>query len=450
MNGSFYRKLVTGVSTRIPLLDGNYGQAINFDNAATTPPFTTVIQEVIRFLSLYSSVHRGFGYKSQFSTKLYEDSRNIILKFVSADPKDHTVIFVKNTTEAINKLSNMLYDKYKDDVILSTDMEHHSNDLPWRKYNLDYISVDECGRLSLDDLKHKLRKYKGRVKLVTITGASNITGYRNPIHEVAKIAHKYGAKILVDGAQLVPHAKVDMKPLTSKEHIDYLAFSGHKMYAPFGTGVLIGPKADFESLPPDYTGGGTVDIVTHDYIKWNESPQKDEAGSPNVVGVIALATAIETLNSLGMDNLERHENALTQYALKALSQIPDLKIYCDGENSDQRIGTIAFNINEMPHELIAKILSYEAGIAVRNGCFCAQPYVQKLLRMSKEEVAERVRSGSHDPGMVRVSFGIYNTRKEIDILVETLKKIVLNKEFYRDKYMSLPNDLYFQIKNHSK
>jgi selenocysteine lyase/cysteine desulfurase len=234
------------------------------------------------------------------------------------------------------------------------------------------------------------------------------------------------------------------------EHIDYLAFSGHKMYAPFGIGALVGLKADFESLPPDYTGGGTVDIVTHDYIKWSESPEKDEAGSPNVVGVIALATAIETLNSLGMDNLERHENALTQYTLNALSQIPDLKIYCDGMNSQQRIGTIAFNINEMNHELIAKILSYEAGIAVRNGCFCAQPYVQKLLKMSKEEVYERVRSGSHEPGMVRVSFGIYNTRKEVDVLVETLRKVVLNKDFYRDKYNSLPSDLYFQKEEHYK
>jgi selenocysteine lyase/cysteine desulfurase len=222
------------------------------------------------------------------------------------------------------------------------------------------------------------------------------------------------------------------------------------MYAPFGIGALIGPKNDFESSPPDYTGGGTVDIVTHDYIKWSESPQKDEAGSPNVVGVIALATAIETLNFLGMDNLEKHENELTQYALKALSEIPDLKIYCDGKNSEHRIGTIAFNINEMNHEIIAKILSYEAGISVRNGCFCAQPYVQKLLRMSKEEVEERVRSGSHEPGMVRVSFGIYNTRKEIDILVKTLRKIILNKDFYRDKYNSLPNDLYFQIDKHEK
>ncbi|MGY0374959.1 aminotransferase class V-fold PLP-dependent enzyme [Clostridium sp. JNZ J1-5] len=444
MNTSFYRKLVVGVNTKVPLIDGKYGQAINFDNAATTPPFVTVVEEVVKFLSLYSSVHRGFGYKSQLSTKLYEDSRNIVAKFVNADTRHNSVIFVKNTTEAINKLSNMLYSKYKDDIILSTDMEHHSNDLPWRKYTIDYVSVDQCGRLSLEDLELKLDRYNGKVKLVTITGASNITGYRNPIHEAAKLAHKYGAKILVDGAQLVPHAVVDMKPMDSDEHIDYLAFSAHKMYAPFGVGVLIVPKKDFEDIPPDYSGGGTVDIVTHDYIKWLEPPQKDEAGSPNAIGVIALSTAIEILNSIGMDNVEKYENRLTQYALKALNQIPDIKIYCDGMDTRQRIGTIAFNISGIKHEIVAKILSYESGISVRNGCFCAQPYVQKLLRMTSEEVEERIKSGSHEPGMVRVSFGIYNTKPEVDVLVSTLKKIALNKQSYIAKYKSLPNDLYFQ------
>ncbi|QGU94851.1 aminotransferase class V-fold PLP-dependent enzyme [Clostridium bovifaecis] len=444
MNFSSYRKLVVGVNTRVPLINGNYGQAINFDNAATTPPLITVVDEVMKFLPLYSSVHRGFGYKSQLSTKLYEDCRNIVSKFVAADPKHNTVIFVKNTTEAINKLSNMLYEKYKDYVVLSTDMEHHSNDLPWRKYNIDYIAVDECGRLSLEDLKKKLEMYNGKVKLVTLTGASNITGYKNPIHEAAKLAHEYGAKILVDGAQLVPHSPVNMKPINSTEHIDYLTFSAHKMYAPFGVGVLIGPKDDFRDVPPDYPGGGTVDIVTHDYVKWFDTPHKDESGSPNVVGVVALASAIETLSLLGMDNIERHENTLTQYALKALSKIPNLKIYCDGMNSNQRIGTISFNIDGINHEIVAKILSYEGGIAVRNGCFCAQPYVQKLLKMSKKEVEERVKTGSHEPGMVRISFGIYNTKREIDVLISLLRKIVSDRKGYIQKYKPLKDNIYFR------
>jgi len=445
MNISYYRNLVVGINTRVPLINGKYGQAINFDNAATTPAFISVVEDVVKFISLYSSVHRGFGYKSQFSTKLYENSRNIVANFLNADLNYNSVIFVKNTTEAINKLSNMLYTENKDKFILSTDMEHHSNDLPWRKYKIDYITVDNCGRLSIEDLEKKLKYYNGNVSLVTLTGASNITGFRNPIHEVARLAHKYGAKIFVDGAQLVPHAVVDMKSMKSKDHIDYIAFSGHKMYAPFGVGVLIGPSEELERMTPDYLGGGTVDIVTHDYIKWLRSPHKEEAGSPNVVGVIALATAIETLNSIGMNNVEAYENHLTQYALRGLSLIPDIKIYCDSKESDTRIGTISFNINGINHELVAKILSYEAGISVRNGCFCAQPYVQKLLKMTEEEIEERVKSGSHEPGMVRISFGIYNTTREIDVFLSLLNNIVTNKQFYLEKYKSISDEFYFKI-----
>ncbi|MCY6369104.1 aminotransferase class V-fold PLP-dependent enzyme [Clostridium ganghwense] len=436
MSTSNYRDLVVGVNIKAPLANGRYVQAINFDNAATTPPFVSVAEEVMRFLTLYSSVHRGFGYKSQISTKIYEETRKVVAKFVNADLNTNTVIFVKNATEAINKLSNILYKKYKNGVILSTDMEHHSNDLPWRKYAIDYVSVDKYGVLSLEDLEEKLINYDGNVKLVTITGASNVTGYRNPIYKAAELAHKYGAKIMVDGAQLVPHAVVDIKADTSPKHIDYLVFSAHKMYAPFGTGVLIGCKNDFENIPPDYPGGGTIDIVTHDYIKWTETPLKDEAGSPNVMGVVALAVAIETLTSIGMKNLEAHENTLTHYTLDKLKEIPDIKIYYSKSNIKERISVIPFNIENIPHEVVAKILSYESGIAVRSGCFCAHPYVQRLLRMTKEEVITRIKTGSRKPGMVRISFGLYNTTKEIDKLVSILNKIVLNKQAYINKYGS--------------
>lgn len=447
MNSSSYRNLVIGINTKVPVSSGKYVQAINFDNAATTPPLITVAQDIIKFLPMYSSIHRGIGYKSQLSSKVYEDCRSIIAEFVKADIKSDTIIFVKNTTEAINKLSNMLYNKYKDYVVLSTDMEHHSNDLPWRKYNIDYVSLDEYGRLSLNDLERKLKKYNGKVKLVTITGASNVTGYKNPIHKAAKIAHKYGAKILIDGAQLVPHSPVDMKPASSLEHIDYLAFSAHKMYAPFGIGVLIAPKEDFNDVPPDYPGGGTVDIVTHDYIKWLDTPHKDEPGSPNVIGVVALASAIKTLNFIGMDNIERHENHLTKYAINQLRKIPYLRIYCDENNTDEQIGTISFNIDGVNHEIVAKALSYEAGIAVRSGCFCAQPYVQRLLKMSSKEIEERVRSGSHEPGMVRISFGFYNNKREIDILISILQKIASNRTWYINKYSSISHELYFRTTN---
>lgn len=444
MNTSSYRKLIVGINTKVPLINGKYGQTINFDNAATTPSLTTVVEQVVKFLSLYSSVHRGFGYKSQLSTKVYEDSRTIVANFVGADAKYNSVIFLKNTTEAINKLSNLLYNKYKNNVILSTDMEHHSNDLPWRKYKIDYVSIDDYGRLSLEDLKEKLEFYKGEVKLVTITGASNVTGYKNSIHEAAKIAHKYGAKILIDGAQLVPHSPVDMKPVDSLEHIDYLVFSSHKLYAPFGIGVLIGPKKDFNNIPPDYPGGGNVDIVNHNFVTWDDTPEKDESGSPNVVGVIALVTAIKTLSLIGMENIERRESDLIKYALEALIKIPHLKIYFDEKNKENHIGTVSFNIEGMNHKTVAKILSYETGISVRNGCFCAQPYVQKLLRLTDEDVQEKIKTQNHKPGMVRISLGIYNTKKEINILINILNKIALNREYYLRKYKSIPDEIYFR------
>lgn len=429
-----YRNLIVGVNTKVPLFNGEYVQAANFDNAATTPSFISVANKIIRFLPWYSSVHRGFGYKSQISTKIYEETRDTILNFVNADSKTNTVIFVKNTTEAINKLSNLLYEKYNDEVILCTEMEHHSNDLPWRKYNIDYIMVDDYGRLSLDDLEQKLIRYNGKVKLVTLTGASNVTGYKNDIHEAAKITHKYNSKILIDGAQLVPHSVVDMKEDNSPEHIDYLAFSGHKMYAPFGTGVLIAPKEDFENIAPDYSGGGTVETVTQDYVKWTNTPEKDEAGSPNVLGAVALGIAIETLSLIGMKNIEVYERYLTDYTLKNLRNIPNIKLYYDAVNSDERISIISFNIKNIPHETTAKILSYEAGIAARNGCFCAHPYVQRLLHMTKEEVEDRIRTDSKKPGLVRISFGLYNTVEEVDRLVYILNKVVRNKQYYINKY----------------
>ncbi|MCY6356539.1 aminotransferase class V-fold PLP-dependent enzyme [Clostridium sp. ZS2-4] len=429
-----YRKLIIGVNTKIPLSTGHYVQAVNFDNAATTPAFIPVMKKIMSFSPWYSSIHRGFGYKSQISSKIYEETRKIVCKFVNADFNTNTVIFVKNTTEAINKLSNMLYEKHNSSVILSTDMEHHSNDLPWRKYYIDYISVDDYGKLSLEDLETKLQYYAGNVKLVTITGASNVTGYTPDIHSAAELAHKYGAKILIDGAQLVPHVSVDMKANNSPEHLDYLVFSAHKMYAPFGTGVLIGSKDDFNNIPPDYSGGGTIDIVTHDYIKWAETPIKDEAGSPNVIGVVALAIAIETLTEIGMKNIENHEKALTKYALDKLRKIPDINIYCDESSLEERIGVISFNIKDIYHEVLAKILSYEGGIAARNGCFCAHPYIQKLLNMTTEEVIHRIETGIRKPGMVRISFGLYNTTKEIDNLIYILNKVALNKKYYIDKY----------------
>lgn len=433
-----YRDLVVGVDTKVPLYDNREVTAINFDNAASTPPFVSVLEGIINFAPWYSSIHRGKGYKSQISSDFYDYSREIVADFVKADPVEKTVIYVKNSTEGINKLSYQLKEEIGDGIILSTFMEHHSNDLPWRdKYPIEYINVDQKGRLILDDLENKLKKNNGRVKLVTVAGASNVTGNTNPIYKIARLAHEHGAKILVDGAQLIPHAPIQMDGNNEMENIDFLVFSAHKMYAPFGIGVLIGPKEIFSKGIPEYVGGGTIKMVSHNQVLWADSPERDEAGTPNVMGVLALVEAIKTLKNIGMEKIDRYERNLTDYTLRKLRKLPDLEIYGNSQNSKERVGIIPFNIKGVDHATLAQILSQEAGIAVRNGCFCAQPYVQKLLKISPQEINKHFENPSlPHPGMVRVSFGLYNTYSEVDRLVELLQDVVKNKKSYLKKWAS--------------
>ena len=427
-----YRNLIYGVDTLVPIKNGMLVKAINFDNAATTPPLVPVIKEIVDFAPWYSSVHRGTGYKSKLSSYLFEESRKDVLNFVNGDPEKSVVIYVKNSTEAINMLSYTLCDGVKKCVVLSTSMEHHSNDLPWReKFNIDYIELDCNGKASIDDLEYKLKKYNGSVKLVTVAGASNVTGHKNPIHKIAEIAHKYNAQICVDGAQLVPHSPINMRPENPAQHIDYIVFSAHKMYAPFGAGVLIGPKKTFEKGSPAFSGGGTVRIVTHKKVLWEDPPSKEEAGTPNLMGVFALTRAIKTINMIGIENIERYEQNLTEYALEKLKSIPEIKLYGNTKNANEKVGIIPFNIEGIYHRVVAEILSDEAGIAVRNGCFCAEPYVQKLLNIGQKEIDKHIKNPTMPrPGMVRISFGFYNSFEEIDTLIQTLTWICQNKDLY--------------------
>lgn len=434
-----YKKYVHGLNTLVPIENGRKVPYINFDNAATTPPLTSVMRRINNFSSVYSSIHRGTGYKSIISTLYYDNSRNIVLDFLKADPEYHVAIFVKNTTEAINKLSYRLKDEIGNGIVLSTYMEHHSNDLPWRyRYNVDYVEVDERGRLSLDHLEYLLRRYRGRVKLVTVTGASNVTGFINPIHTIAELAHKYGSKIMVDGAQLVPHHPVDLKPVGHPEHIDYIAFSAHKMYAPFGIGVLIAPKDTFREGFSENIGGGTVDMVTPKEVIWAPPPEKEEAGTPNVFGVVALVESIKTLKKLGMECISEYERNLTKYTLERLKEVPNIIIYDDGDVKN-KVSIVSFNIKGLYHGIVAQALSMEAGIGVRNGCFCAQPYIQKLFNINHREMEKYKRNPDLPrPGTVRVSYGMYNSLDEINVLVELLKHIGSNIDYYNNKYKSSP------------
>ena len=311
-----YSALFSGIDIEVPLLDGTHRRYINFDNAASTPPMKAVLESVNEFANYYSSVHRGMGYKSQLSTHAYEYARASVMKFVGADPKIHTCIFGKNTTEAINKLARRFPFSDQRSIVITSGMEHHSNDLPWRSVaEVIHVELTPEGKLDEGKFDEMLDRYSSQVALVAITGASNVTGYINPYYRLAEKTHRVGAKIALDCAQLAPHRKVDMLPIEDSAHIDFVSISAHKLYAPFGTGALIGLEEIFKQGEPDLTGGGTVDIVTLDDVIWTAPPERDEAGSPNTIGAIAFAAAISKLESIGMDAIAEHEAQLTSYTL---------------------------------------------------------------------------------------------------------------------------------------
>ncbi|HWR84347.1 MAG TPA: aminotransferase class V-fold PLP-dependent enzyme [Candidatus Deferrimicrobium sp.] len=422
-------RLVIGADTVVPTLHG-LQRYVNFDNAASTPTFQPIADAVMAFLRWYSNVHRGTGFKSQLSSWAFERSRDLVAEFIGADLSRQVVIFTKNSTEAINKLANRLPLK-KDDIILTTLMEHHSNELPWRRVGkVERVSLSADGTISREDFLAKLRTFGSRIKLVAVTGASNVTGYINDLDFFAAESHRIGARILVDAAQLAPHRPINMRPDDPLRRIDYLVFSAHKMYAPFGVGVLVGDKETFEQGDPETVGGGVVDIVTLEEAYWTDLPEKEEAGTPDIIGVVALGKAIRMFQALGWPAIIGHESELTAYALARLKQIPAVTLYGDTDpaNAPKRLGVISFNVGDLPHALVAAILNYEGAIGVRSGCFCAHVYVKSLLNVTDAEskVMEQQilsRNRSNLPGAVRVSFGLYNTKSEIDRLVEMVQKI---------------------------
>jgi selenocysteine lyase/cysteine desulfurase len=432
------RDELIGINSLVPTLDGTLRRYIFLDNAASTPTFHSVLKCIEDFLPWYSGVHRGTGFKSQLATDIFDRARKFIAEFVGADEEDNVVIFGKNTTEAVNKISNRFPFQH-DDIILTTEMEHHSNDLPWRKHkNIIHIGVDDDGNLRLDELKKNLDRYKGKIKLVAVCGASNITGICNPLHDIARWSHSAGAKIFVDAAQLAPHRKINILPNNDDEHIDFLAFSAHKVYSPFGIGVLVAPKEIFEQGKPDVVGGGTVKAVSLNEVFWDDAPNKEEAGTPNVVGVVALAKSLAILADVGMDTIAQHEWELLEYAFRKIQHVPKIILYGPTKNLRNKVGVITFNIEGMHNALVAAILGTEGAIGVRNGCFCAHPYVKRMLKISPEDDARWMKemvngNKANMPGMARASLGCYNNENDIDIFVEMLYRIV--RKEYKGEYV---------------
>ena len=423
------RREIVGIDTNVPLLDGTERRYVFLDNAASTPALRPVLRCIEEFMPWYSGVHRGTGFKSLLATEVFDAAHDVVGDFVGADPETQTVIFMKNTTECVNKLANRAALR-PDDLVITTLMEHHSNDLPWRRHcRVIHLGTVEDGSPDLDQLQRLLREHAGRVRFVAMTGASNISGVCTPVHDIARWTHDAGARIFVDAAQLAPHRRIDMLPDDDPGHLDFVALSAHKMYAPFGTGALIGPGEFFEQGPPDAVGGGVVEVVTLDHVEWNHPPQKEEAGTPNVIGGVALASAISLLTAVGMDVIADHETALLEYAYGKLSKLHGITLYGPTSHFENKVGVIPFNVDGKHHALVAAILGVEGGIGVRNGCFCAHPFVKHLLNVTPEEDRQFTREvlagdKSHMPGMVRASLGCYSDESDIDALVGMLECIL--------------------------
>lgn len=409
-----WRALVVGSEKTVPVHGGGTRRYTNLDNAASTPPLVSVRDSVFEFLEWYASVHRGNGFKSRLSTWLYETTRDVTAEFFGADLAHQVVIYGKNATEALNKLAYRL-PLDPGDVVLSTEMEHHSNLLPWRRdREVDHVAILDDGSLDLDDLVAKLDSYGRRVKLFTCSGASNVTGELNPLGRIARLCHERGVLFGVDAAQLAPHRPVKMGAKDDPERIDFLSCSAHKLYAPFGTGVLIGPWDFFSRGTPELVGGGTVAHVTLNDVEWNAPPDREEAGSPNVVGAVAMAAAMKALQRIGWDAMVAHEKALTARLLTGLGGIDKVDLYgrTDPASVEQRTGVVAWNIEGMPHALTASTLAWEWAIAVRDGTFCARPLASRLFRGST--------------GAVRISFGIQNTTEDVDLALAAIESLAKN------------------------
>jgi selenocysteine lyase/cysteine desulfurase len=413
-----------GADTEVMCADGRTSRYVNLDYAASTPALPDVWSAVEEFMPWYSSVHRGSGIKSQVATDAFEGTRDVVMEFVGAPSRDD-VVFVRNTTEGINVLAATLPAGTR---VLSSPVEHHANMLPWRRHDLQLLPLPESADALCADCERTLSSTRPAIDLVAVTGASNVTGEVWPLGRLAEIAHRHGAQLFVDGAQLAPHRPIDM----AADGIDFLAVSGHKLYAPFGAGALVGPVSRLGDAAPLLHGGGAIKLVTLDDVIWADTPDRHEAGSPNVVGVIALGAACRALGALGMEAVAEHERTLADRLRRGLATVPGLEQLAiwQGDHVD-RVGVASFVLRGYRHPLLAAILSAEHAIGVRHGCFCAHPLITRLLGIPDAEVRRlhaELRAGGAPPlpGAVRASLGLGTTEADVDRLIGALDDIARN------------------------
>lgn len=377
---------------------------IYFDNGATTQKPKQVIESIINYYSnINSNVHRGAHTLSHEATTAFEEARKYIAGFINAK-SEKEIIFTKGTTESINLMANVLNDWIqRNDEIIITSMEHHSNLVPWQQLckekeaKLKVVPVDRSGELDMDLFEEMLNP---NVKLIAVAHISNVLGTINPVKEIIEKAHVFGIPVLIDGAQAIAHTKVDVQDL----NCEFYCFSAHKAYGPMGIGVLYGKEAWMKQLKPYQFGGEMIESVSFEETTFNTLPYKYEAGTPNVEGVLAMQTALKYINELGIENIQEYEDELLEYATAKLLEIEGMRIIGTAKNKTAVISFVVHGIH--PYD-IGTLLD-QMGIAVRTGNHCAQPLIEQY----------------NIPGTVRASFAVYNTKEEIDIFVEGLKKTI--------------------------
>ena len=382
-----------------------YGKPLIYlDNGATTQKPRCVVEAITdEYYSVNANVHRGVHFLSQQATELHEASRETVRKFINARSSNE-IVFTRGTTESINLLASSFAEsqmKEGDEVIVST-MEHHSNIVPWqlqaekRGIVLKVIPMNDKGELLIDEYE---KLFSERTKLVSLVHVSNVLGTVNPVKEMIATAHGHGVPVLIDGAQSVPHMKVDVQDLDA----DFFAFSGHKIYGPTGVGVLYGKEEWLGKIPPYQGGGEMIQSVSFEKTTFNELPFKFEAGTPDYIGTTALAKALDYVSAVGMDNIAAYEHELTVYAMKRLKEIEGMRIFGEAEHKS---GVVSFLVGNIHHLDMGTLLD-RLGIAVRTGHHCAQPL---MIRLGIE-------------GTVRASFGLYNTKEEIEALAAGIERV---------------------------
>ena len=403
------RKSFAITSRTVQVLTGEEKPMVYLDHAATTHPSDYVVSRFEHFLRFeYANVHRASYHLARRSTLRFEDAYRMCGAFVGADMDHHCVIFTSNTTAACELVAHTMAERQG--KVLLTDLEHHSNDLPYRQRGETIrIGLDSDMQLDMNALRTALREED--IKLVAVTGAANVTGWMPPIHEIAKMAHEAGALICVDGAQLLAHAPFSMGPPGEPESIDFFVAAGHKAYAPFGAGFIVGPRSVFDAAPPVVCGGGVAAQVTTDGTEWLSSPDRHQFGTPNVGGAIALAEMLKLLDAIGMDRIREHEMSLFTRMVEGLRSIGGIQLYGPSDLS-QRVGIIPFNVDGQSDMMTAAVLGEEYAVAVRNGRFCSHIHSDRLLE-----------NGEHHHGAVRASIGLYNNEDDVDAFLRAVEDV---------------------------